>query len=48
MKPVEFPGVNVVFAKGHRNIWFDKKDGTPSVRVTSIYLLLKTDKMEKE
>jgi hypothetical protein len=27
---------------------FDKKDGTPSVRVTSIYPLLKTDKMEKE
>lgn len=26
---------------------FDKKDGTPSVRVTSIYPLLKTDKMEK-
>lgn len=25
-----------------------KKDGTPLVRVTSIYPLLKTDKMEKE
>jgi hypothetical protein len=27
---------------------FDKKDGTPSVRVTSVYPLLKIDKMEKE
>lgn len=27
---------------------FDKKNGTPSVIVTSIYPLLKTDKMEKE
>lgn len=98
MKPVEFPGVNVVFAKDqpeymplpamkiHNDpqgliitkwqlspeelervketgtihlsmltfnqlsyeVRFDKKDGTPSVRVTSIYPLLKTDKMEKE
>lgn len=94
MKPVEFPGVNVVFAKDQPEymslpamkipndpqgliitkwqlspeelervketgtiqhngnfsyeVRFDKKDGTPSVRVTSIYPLLKTDKMEKE
>lgn len=97
MKPVEFPGVNVVFAKDQPEymplpamkipndpqgliitkwqlspeelervketgtihlsmltfnqlsyeVRFDKKDGTPSVRVTSIYPLLKTDKMEK-
>ena len=102
MKPVEFPGVNVVFAKdqpeymplpamkipndpqgliitkwncpfkkGDRikyngkpgkievikaehngnfsyEVRFDKKDGTPSVRATSVYPLLKIDKMEKE
>lgn len=79
MKPVEFPGVNVVFAKDQPEymplpamkipndpqgfiitkwqlsngnfsyeVRFDKKDGTPSVRVTSVYPLLKIDKMEKE
>lgn len=29
------------------DVRFDEKDGTPSVRVTRIYPLLKTDKMEK-
>lgn len=103
MKPVEFPGVNVVFAKDQPEyvplpamkvpddpqgliitkwelspdelkriqetgtipgkievikaeyngnfsyeVRFDKKDGTPSVRVTSVYPLSKIDKMEKE
>lgn len=98
MKPVEFPGVNVVFAKDQPEymplpamkipndpqgliitkwqlspeelervkpgkievikaehngnfsyeVRFDKKDDTPSVRVTSVYPLLKIDKMEKE
>ena len=47
------PGkIEVIKAEHNGNfsyeVRFDKKDGTPSVRVTSIYPLLKTDKMEKE
>lgn len=47
------PGkIEVIKAERNGNfsyeVRFDKKDGTPSVRVTSIYPLLKTDKMEKE
>lgn len=47
------PGkIEVIKAEHNGNfsyeVRFDKKDGTPSVRVTSIYPWLKTDKMEKE
>lgn len=47
------PGkIEVIKAEHNGNfsyeVRFDKKNGTPSVRVTSIYPLLKTDKMEKE
>lgn len=47
------PGkIGVIKAEHYGNcsygVWFDKKDGTPSVRVTSIYPWLNTDKMEKE
>lgn len=47
------PGkIEVIKAEHNGNfsyeVWFDKKDGTPSVRVTSVYPLLKIDKMEKE
>ena len=47
------PGkIEVIKAEHNGNfsyeVRFDKKDGTPSVRVTSVYPLLKIDKMEKE
>lgn len=47
------PGkIEVIKAEHNGNfsyeVRFDKKDGTPSVRVTSAYPLLKIDKMEKE
>lgn len=47
------PGkIEVIKAEHNGNfsyeVRFDKKDGTPSVRVTSFYPLLKIDKMEKE
>lgn len=47
------PGkIEVIKAEHNGNfsyeVRFDKKDGTPLVRVTSIYPWLKTDKMEKE
>lgn len=47
------PGkIEVIKAEHNGNfsyeVRFDKKNGTPSVRVTSVYRLLKIDKMEKE
>lgn len=47
------PGkIEVIKAEHNGNfsyeVRFDKKDGTPSVRVTSVCPLLKIDKMEKE
>lgn len=47
------PGkIEVIKAEHNGNfsyeVRFDKKDGTPSVRGTSVYPLLKIDKMEKE
>lgn len=47
------PGKTEVIKAEHNGnlsyeVRFDKKDGTPSVRVTSVYPLLKIDKMEKE